>query len=205
MRTRTGWLGALAVLGVLSLAGCREHPPLQMNQAGGSVEQQFDRREVDVDGDGDRAKLSGYNDTNNPQPDPRSVSPAHGAGTTLTHGRYAGNAEADRVAQLALNIPHVRSAAAVAAGRVILIGVDLARAAAMAEGGGPDFNHIQREIRRRVLTQAPEFRYVYVTRDPAQVREINRIADGLRSGQPLSAYRDRMAALMRQMQPVPWS
>ncbi|WP_029422257.1 YhcN/YlaJ family sporulation lipoprotein [Alicyclobacillus macrosporangiidus] len=204
MRKRTGWIGALAVLSLLALSGCREHPKLQMNQAAGSIEQQLDRRDVDVNGDADRAKLSGYNDTNNPQPNPRSVSPAHGAGTNLTHGRYSGNAEADRVAQLALNIPYVRSSAAVASGRVILVGVGLARTPAPRGFPQPDFAHIQKEIRRRILTQAPEFRYVYVTRDPQQVREINRIADGLRSGQPLSAYQDRIAALMRQMQPVPW-
>ncbi|MCL6637102.1 MAG: YhcN/YlaJ family sporulation lipoprotein [Alicyclobacillus sp.] len=204
MRTRR-WRLCAAALSLLAVTGCREHPGLTMNQAAGSVEQQLDARHVDVDGDADRARLSGYNGVNNPQPNPVSVPPGHAAGTQLTDGRYSGNGEADRVAQLALNIPHVSHAAAVASGRVVLIGVGLAKVPRTGADQPVNFAQIQREIRRRVLTQAPEFRYVYITANPQQVTEINRIADGLRSGQPLSAYQPRIAALMRQLQPVPWS
>lgn len=199
MRNRS-WLFLMAAgMMVLSTTGCNEHPKLQSNQAAGSVEQQFDTRHVDGDGDGDRAKLSGYNNINNPPVDLRTVPPAHAAGTKLTHGMYSGNGYADTIARLTLSIPGVTHAAAVTSGQVVLVGIGVS------QKGNPNIQHINQEIRRRLLTQAPEFRFVYVTAHPQQVTAINQIADGLRSGQPLSTFTQRIANLTRTMNPVPYT
>lgn len=198
MRNRS-WLFLItaSVLVVSTATGCNEHTKLQANQAAGSVEQQFDTRQADVDGDGDRARLSGFNNMNNPPVDLRAVPPAHTGGTVLTDERWSGNGYADTVAKLALSIPDVTSAAAVASGRVVLVGLGVS------QKGRPDLEKIKQEVRRRLITQAPEFRYVYVTSDPQQVTNINQIADGIRGGQPPSMYKSRIAALMTNLHPVP--
>ncbi|MCL6547692.1 MAG: YhcN/YlaJ family sporulation lipoprotein [Alicyclobacillus sp.] len=197
----SAWLAAPAaavLVGSLAACGTPLNRPPMVNQTGGAaVEAQYDTHRVDVDGDGDRARLSGKNDVNNPPWDLRSQPPAHSAGTALTHGRYSGNAYADTVARLALSVPGVASSVAVASGRVIIVGVGLKHADAH------NLRDVQREIRRRVLVHAPDFRYVYVTANHAQVTELNRIADGLRSGVPLSHYLPRIRSLMRTMAPVP--
>jgi hypothetical protein len=169
-----------------------------VNRAGASIEQQFDTRRVDVSGDADRARLSGHNNLNNPPVDLKAVPPAWSGGTAINQGRWSGNALGDRVAQLTLSVPHVASSVAVPSGRVVLVGVGLSRS------GNPNVGAIKTEIRRRLLVQAPIFRYVYVTTDPRQVTQLNQIADGLRQGNPISRYHPQMEALMRTMQPVPW-
>ncbi|MBX5436134.1 MAG: YhcN/YlaJ family sporulation lipoprotein [Alicyclobacillaceae bacterium] len=199
MRTSI-WVAVPAAVLVASLGACGSplNRPAIVNQTGGAaVEAQYDTHRVDVDGDGDRARLSGRNHVNNPPWDLRSQPPAHSAGTALTHGRYAGNGYADTIARLALSVPGVVSSVAVTSGRVVIVGVGIRHADAH------NFRAIQREIRRRVLVNAPDLRYVYVTADHMQVTELNRIADGLRAGIPLDHYKPRIRNLMRTMAPVP--
>lgn len=192
----------LSVLGLLvgPLSACGlKNATAPPNQIGGAVEQQFDTRAADVDGDGDRSLLSGHNDLNNPPVDLRSLTRAHPGSPLVMAGRYAGNSYADQVAQLTLSVPTVTYAAAVASGRVMLIGLGLRRNQPVS------LDWIQREVRRRVLTRAPDFRYVYVTAQPRQVTEIVQIGDGLRNGQPMSMFTHRIHAIMRTLRPVPYN
>ncbi len=140
----------------------------------------------------------GHNPFNNPPVNVQAVPQAWAGGREPNQSRWSGNALGDRVAQLALSVPYVASSVAVPSGRVVLVGVDLSRS------GNPNINAVKTEIRRRLLIQAPIFRYVYVTTDPRQVAQLNHIADGLRQGHPISHYHLQMEALKRAMQPVPW-
>jgi len=189
----------------VSLSGCGKDQALVGNQVGGSVEQQFDTQKVDVNGDGDRARLSGANGLNNPPVRIDALPQGHAAAPSLREGRYAGNGFADRIAQLALSAPHVMHSVAVTSGTVAIIGLGLKHDLFHPKGLSPqDELGLKQEIRRRVLVQAPAVRFVYVTTNQQQVGELSRIADGLRAGHPISMYTSRIHALMQSMKPVPW-
>jgi len=194
------WLFAsLSMLLCVTSIGCGplRQVPMTTNKAAGSVEQQFDTRQMDVDGDGDRARLSGYNQLNNPPVDLRASPPAHAGSTTLESGRYAGNAYGDTIAKLTMSIPGVTNAVTVVSGRVAFVGVT------MRHMQHYDMTDVSREVRRRLLVQVPDMRYVYVTNQNAQVVELNRIADALRAGHPVSLYQPRLQKLMHELKPVP--
>jgi hypothetical protein len=215
----TSSLVAMALIVTLSATGCNGHPldntrsnaiggadagAAEVDRSrppynvGGANDRPYDTPSVDVDGDGDRALWSGRNDLNNPPVDIRAQPPAHRASPLTVNGRFAGNGYGDTIANLALSIPGVASSVAVTHGRVIIVGIGLAHRSPKHNIGA-----IQREMRRRIAVQTPELRYVYVTTDTYQVLELNRIADGLRSGTPASVYLGRMENLMRAMRPIP--
>lgn len=184
--------------GASALTGPQVNNSRPPTHIGSASDRPYDTPSVDADGDGDRIRWSGRNTLNNPPVDIRAQAPAHRGSPLTTNGRFAGNGYGDTIANLALSIPGVASSVAVTHGRVVIVGIGLSNQSPL-----HNVSAIQREMRRRVAVQAPELRYVYVTTDANQVMELNRIADGLRSGTPASAYLGRMEYLMRTMRPIP--
>jgi hypothetical protein len=168
-------------------------------------EQQLDTRAYDVDGDGDRSKLSGHNELNNPPTRPETNQHTVERGANDAQGLYDGNLFADRVAQLAQSVPHVVGSVAVISGKVAILGLTIKKDVARPNGlDQTDENVIKQEVKRRVVTNASVIQYVYVTTDRAQVGQLNRIADGLRAGHPISTYAPQIHEMMRSMNPVTW-
>jgi Sporulation lipoprotein YhcN/YlaJ (Spore_YhcN_YlaJ) len=172
---------------------------------GTTREQQLDTRTRDVDNDGDRARLSGHNQLNNPPTRPEVST--HNAGLTPNSAQVPNdhNHFADRVAQLALSIPHVRGSVAVISGKTVILGLTIKKDLMRPQGlSVTDANVVKQELTHRIMQHAWYLNTVYVTMDKKQVLTITRIVDGLRAGHPLSTYQPQLHELMNGMSPVTW-
>lgn len=169
-------------------------------------EQQLDTSSRDVDNDGDRARLSGHNQLNNPPTRPEVSS--YNAGLTPNSAQSPNdhNHFADRVAQLALSIPHVRGSVAVISGKAIVVGLTIRKDVMSPRGlGTTDANVVKQELANRIKTHAWNLDTVYVTMNKSQVLTLQRMVDGLRAGHPLSTYSSTLKQLMSQNTPINWS
>lgn len=152
---------------------------------------QWDGKQIDVDGDGDREHLSGRNNIGNPSVDLRSFA-TPGGGADHTKGIYPHTFTADRIADLAHSVDGVQNARAIIAGTTAIIGLNLDRGVNAQRQAA-----ITQFVRQRVLVQAPEFRRVHITSDKAQTRRIQRIADEMRAGHSLTMFNDDISELTR--------
>lgn len=153
----------------------------------------WDNKNIDVDGDGDREHLAGRNNIANPSIDLRSFANP-GGGSDLTQGVYPHTFTADRIADLAHSVNGIANARAIVAGQTALIALNF-------DKGVPprtQANLIQ-TVRQRVLVQAPEFKRVHITADRALQRRVQRIADEIRSGHSLSMFNDDITDLTRRI------
>ncbi|MGB8955125.1 MAG: YhcN/YlaJ family sporulation lipoprotein, partial [Tumebacillaceae bacterium] len=157
---------------------------------------QWDGKQIDVDGDGDREHLSGRNNIGNPSVDLRSFA-TPGGGADHTQGIYPHTYTADKIAGLAHSVDGVQNARAIITGTTAIIGLNLDRGLNAGRQAA-----VTQFVRQRVLVQAPEFRRVHITSDKAQTRRIQRIADEMRAGHSLSMFSDDIAELTRTIPAV---
>jgi hypothetical protein len=153
----------------------------------------WDNKNIDVDGDGDREHLSGRNNIANPSIDLRSFANP-GGGSDLTQGVYPHTFTADRIADLAHSVNGVANARALVIGQTAIVALNLDK------GVKPQAQaHLVQTVRQRILVQAPEFKRVHITADRALHRKVQRIADEIRSGHSLSMFNDDITALTQQI------
>lgn len=202
----------LTCLALVTMSGCGPHvghstaADVQDLSLGTTREQQLDTRARDVDNDGDRARLSGHNQLNNPPTRPEVSSynarlTPHSAQLPNDYNHFA-----DRVAQLALSIPHVRGSVAVVSGKSVVVGLTIKKDLMKPNGlSTTDTNVVKQEVANRIKTHAWNLNTVYVTMNKTQVLTLARIVDGLRAGHPLSTYGPTLKQLMSQNTAVTWS
>ncbi|MBL0385410.1 YhcN/YlaJ family sporulation lipoprotein [Tumebacillus sp. ITR2] len=153
----------------------------------------WDNKNIDMDGDGDREHLSGRNNIANPSVDLRSF--AHpGGGSDLTQGVYPHTFTADRIADLAHSVNGIANARALVIGQTAIVALNLDK------GVKPEAQaNLVQTVRQRILVQAPEFKRVHITADRALQRRVQRIADEIRSGHSLSMFNDDIMDLTRRI------
>ncbi|KEO83370.1 YhcN/YlaJ family sporulation lipoprotein [Tumebacillus flagellatus] len=153
----------------------------------------WDNKNIDVDGDGDREHLSGRNNIANPSVDLRSF--AHpGGGSDLTQGVYPHTFTADRIADLAHSVNGVANARALVIGQTAIVALNLDKGVRPEAQTG-----LIQTVRQRILVQAPEFKRVHITADRALHRRVQRIADEIRAGHSLSMFNDDIMDLTRRI------
>jgi YhcN/YlaJ family sporulation lipoprotein len=151
----------------------------------------WDNKNIDVDGDGDREHLAGRNNIANPSIDLRSFANP-GGGSDLTQGVYPHTFTADRLADLAHSVNGVANARALVVGQTAIIALNLDK------GVKPQAQaQLVQTVRQRILVQAPEFKRVHITADRALQRRVQRIADEIRSGHSLTMFSDDITDLTR--------
>jgi hypothetical protein len=156
---------------------------------------QWDNKNIDVDGDGDREHLSGANSLNNPSVDLRSFATPNGA--DHTQGIYPHTYTANRIADLANSVDGVQHAYAIVAGQTLIMGINPRK------GVRPEQREqIVQLVRQRVLVKAPEFRRVHITADRALARRVQNVAEEMRAGHSLSTFNDEVMELTRLIPPV---
>ncbi|MGZ4032188.1 MAG: YhcN/YlaJ family sporulation lipoprotein [Tumebacillaceae bacterium] len=201
------WIKGLAVALVLfSAVGCTPsaNRSAQQGSQGANIAEfapggqhisvpRYDNKNIDVDGDGDREHLSGYNDVNNPAVDLRSF--AHpGGGSDMTQGLHPHTFTADRISDLAHSVNGVANARSLIVGQTAIIGLNLNRSVKK-----PQVSDLVHYVRQRVLVQAPEFTRVHITTDKALVRKIQNISDQIRAGHSLTMFNDDIMSLTHQI------
>jgi len=154
---------------------------------------QWDNRNIDMDGDGDREHLSGRNSINNPSVDLRSMTNPGGS-VDMTSGIYPHTFTADRIADLANTVDGVANARCLLAGQTAILGVNLKRGIRPQQR-----DEIIQLVRQRILVQAPEFQRVHITTDRPLTRRIQRLADEMRAGHSLTLFNDDVMDLTRQI------
>jgi hypothetical protein len=154
---------------------------------------QFDNKNIDVDGDGDREHVSGRNNISNPSVDLRSFAQP-GGGSDLTNGVYPHTFTADRLTDLASSVNGVANSRALVVGRTAVLGINLERTVRPQQKG-----EIIQFVRQRVLVQAPEFQRVHISTDRALNRRIGRIADEIRAGHSLTMFNDDFMDLTKRI------
>lgn len=183
MRTNK-WI-AWTVLGSMALgvfAGCGGNPGTNGRmQSIPNTEPLYDNRGLDLDGDGDRARLSGHNNINNPPVNLSNMAPLGGGYRDMTE-TYSGGLTADRVSDLAQSVQGVDTASTVLVGQNAIIGLRLHRTVPPERA-----NAIAQEVRQLLMIQAPVFRSVRITTDNALHRRVFDLAQSVRGGRALSS------------------
>ncbi|BCJ87656.1 YhcN/YlaJ family sporulation lipoprotein [Effusibacillus dendaii] len=198
---RTKWIAwtVLASLTAGMLSGCgggsNAGSVKRMNTQG--AEPRNANLGIDVDGDGDRAWLSGHNNLNNPPVNLRDYAPSGSGGYRDMTQTYSGGVTADRVADLAQSIQGVRDASVVIADQTAIVGLTLQRNVPQDR-----VEAIKQEVRRLLMIQAPVFRSVRITTDNALSRRIFDAAQNARNGHPISATDQEFSQLVKTVPEV---
>jgi len=104
---------------------------------------------------------------------------------------------ADRLAKTASETPGVNRATVVLAGTTAYVGVDL-----KAEMEKEQTNAVKKEVANRVKESEPRIERVMVTTDIDSFKRLDKIAEGIRNGQPVSAFTDELAEINRRFTPI---
>jgi hypothetical protein len=161
-----------------------------------NTEPLYDNRGIDLDGDGDRAWLSGHNNINNPPVNLSNLAPL-GGGYRDTTQIYSGGFTADRVADLAQSIRGVDTASVVLADQTAIIGLRLHRTVPRERA-----NAIAQEVRQLLMIQAPVLRSVRITTDNSLERRVSDMAQSVRSGRNISSADRDFQKLVRDIPEV---
>ncbi|GAX90191.1 YhcN/YlaJ family sporulation lipoprotein [Effusibacillus lacus] len=198
---RTGKWVAWTLLGAVTvgvLAGCGQgNPGINGRMQSTGREPLYDNRGIDIDGDGDRAWLSGHNNINNPPVNLRNFAPLGGGYRDMTADPYSGGLTADRIADLAQSIQGVDNASVVVNGQTAIVGLTLHRHVPRERAEA-----IKQEVRQLLMVQAPVFRSVRITTDRAMARRVFDASRNVRNGQPLSTQDREFQQLLKDIPEV---
>lgn len=198
---RTNRWAAWTVLAILAaglLSGCGAGAPgIDGRIQKQNTEPLYDNRGIDIDGDGDRAWLSGHNEINNPSVNLRNFAPMGPGFRDTTQGPYSGGITADRVENLVQSVQGVDTASVVVSGQTAIIGLTLHRNIPKERAAA-----IMQEVRQLLMVQAPVFRSVRITTDRALARRVFDVAQNVRSGRPLPTVDREFQQLTRDIPEV---
>lgn len=105
--------------------------------------------------------------------------------------------KADRLANLATQVPNVRDATAVVAGKVAFIGIDVGAELDRSRVGTIKYTVAQ------AVKKDPHGANVLVTADADIVQRLREINADIRRGRPVSGFMDELAALTGRLAPQP--
>lgn len=184
MRKHKNTLTILALLvalaGLLVLAGCpapqRQPAPPPPNAVPGPAPGTRDARDI------------------NPNAPGRQMTPAPAPAPEVTRD---GTAEARRLATMIDQMPEVNTAYVILSGRMAIVGLDMKENISNAR-----VNAVKAEVIRKVKRANERVDNVTVTADPNIVTRIQRVADGLAQGRPLSSFANEMAEITRRLVPA---
>ncbi|MBS3947777.1 MAG: YhcN/YlaJ family sporulation lipoprotein [Dethiobacter sp.] len=117
-----------------------------------------------------------------PQPAPRQ--PAPGAMEM-----------ANRIANIAADVPGVDAAVVVAISNMALVGITLDRAEEVARGEV----EIKQEVARTIEKREPGIVNAYVSANPDIIKQLRDISSGIQRGEPLSTFFEQLAEILRRM------
>lgn len=115
--------------------------------------------------------------------------------------RPGAQAAADKLRAEAENVPGVKSAVVVVAGKTAMVGIDLEPGIDKARAEGIK-KQVADRLRTGIHTSAPGVTAVSVTEDPDLVTRLRRIAEGLTAGQPISTFRRELDEITRRISTV---
>ncbi|MFC4769435.1 YhcN/YlaJ family sporulation lipoprotein [Effusibacillus consociatus] len=198
---RAGKWIAWTVLGTMTigvLAGCGGNPGLNGRmQTIPNTEPLYENRGIDIDGDGDRAWLSGHNNINNPPVNLTNLAPLGGGYRDMTQP-YSAGMTADRVADLAQSVQGVDTASVVMVGQNAIVGLRLHRTVPRERAVA-----IAQEVRQLLMVQAPVLRSVRITTDQSLERRVFDLSQSVRNGRALSTTDRDFQDLSRDIPEVP--
>jgi len=104
---------------------------------------------------------------------------------------------AEKVSSAVVRVPGVNAATVVVAGTTAYVGID--------QKAGPDKNETERiksEVAGEARKAEPRLTAVYVSSDPDVVTRIKKIADGIATGRPVSAFDSELAEIAKRLSPA---
>lgn len=107
------------------------------------------------------------------------------------------NRMAVKLSNIAARVPGVNKATVVIAGTTAYVGIDQK---ANQERG--DTTEIKRNVSNEIKQAEPRLTAVYVSSDPDVVARIRRVADGIAAGQPVSAFDNELAEIVKRISPT---
>jgi YhcN/YlaJ family sporulation lipoprotein len=120
-----------------------------------------------------------------------------GARQTLPNDPREASRLADRLAKVAAETPGVNRATVVLTGTTAYVGVNLE-----AEMEKERTEATKREVAKRVKDAEPRVERVMVTTDTDTVTRLKNIAEGVRRGEPVSAFADELKEINRRATPI---
>lgn len=107
------------------------------------------------------------------------------------------NRVASNLSNVAARVPGVNGATVVIAGTTAYVGVD--QKAGLEKG---DTERVKRDVSNEVKKAEPRLTAVYVSSDPDTVTRLRRIAEGIAAGQPISAFDNELAEIVKRLSPT---
>lgn len=103
--------------------------------------------------------------------------------------------KAERAAKEATKVPGVRKATVVISGRTAFIGLDLSAKE------GTATTKVKSDVAKRVKAAEPSLTTVNVTSDPDLVTRLRKVAEGIKSGKPVSSFSSELTEIGRKIKP----
>lgn len=108
------------------------------------------------------------------------------------------SAIAGRVAGAADSVPGVYGSTVVVTGTTAYVGIDEKAGLEKSET-----DRIKRDVSSEVKEAEPRLTAVYVSSDPDIITRLQRIADGVAAGEPVSSFAGELAEIARRLSPMP--
>lgn len=147
------------------------------------------------------AMLAGCNAVKKPEaqnpPTQQPTAPAAPSQQPMPTDSGEMNNISQKISSAAMKVRGVNTATTVIAGTIAYVGVDQK---AGTEQGETD--RIKREVSDEAKKAEPRLTAVYVSSDADTVTRIRRVAEGIASGQPVSAFDREIAEIVKRMDPT---
>lgn len=102
---------------------------------------------------------------------------------------------AERLRDIATDVPGVESAMVVVVSNLALVGITLDRGEADTRGA----DNIKQQVTNRIEKEEPTIVNAYVSANPDIVKQIREISRGVERGEPISAFFDQITDILERM------
>mgnify|MGYP001267755892 FL=1 len=147
------------------------------------------------------AMISGCNALRKPAPEntPGTQTPAPAAPSQepMPTSPEESNKIVSNLADVADKVPGVNKSTVVLAGTTAYVGID--QKADLEKG---ETERIKRDVSNKVKGAEPRLTAVYVSSDPDTVSRLRRVAEGIAAGQPVSAFDNELAEIVKRISPT---
>lgn len=123
--------------------------------------------------------------------------PAAPSGEPMPTNTEEINKMASNLSNAAARVPGVNGATVVIAGTIAYVGVDQKAGLEKSET-----ERIKRDVSNEVKKAEPRLTAVYVSSDPDTITRLRRIADGIAAGQPITAFDNELAEIVKRLNPT---
>ncbi|MDD4237859.1 MAG: YhcN/YlaJ family sporulation lipoprotein [Desulfotomaculaceae bacterium] len=101
----------------------------------------------------------------------------------------------NKISSAAMKVSGVNTATTVVAGSIAYVGVDQ-------KAGTGETDRIKREVSDEAQKAEPRLTNIYVSSDADTVTRIRKVADGLAAGQPIAAFDNELAEIVKRISPT---